>query len=531
MKRVIRFQRTRYYFFAFSASMFIVGALFYFLRGGFNLGVDFKAGIALQFQVAPASFSIQYTGPGKAEVTIPAGEQALTAAGDFIITITAPDGGKQSAPFRYADYATVQALANAVDAVADIAVQIKGEVAAPPSSLVPLTRPADITGKPFTINISPEPGAGVQAPMADVRSTLSSLGQFDLQVVGRPVNQEFIARMEAKTEDPEFQTRTEAAVLKLLGDKYGADQVILKRTDFVGPRLSGSLARQSVWLILVALVLIQIYMAFRFKLVYAVAAVLALVHDAVVMLAFFAVFRVELDAGTIAAILTILGYSINDTIVIFDRVRENQPLMRGASLETLLDTSVTQTLGRTIITSGATFLTVLSLFLLTSGTMKNFALAMIVGIVEGSYSTVFIASPIVLEWENMRNRRKKVREREKYGFGTGEAGRVEKASEAVREAAQEEPEEEVPLQAGFEVTGVSETEGAQEAGVADGVEPAAGIVADGAAPVGAGAAAGAPAAGAAPSGNVIAFPGGPAGQGGQRGATGSRKHKKHRRGH
>jgi len=517
MKRVIRFQRTRYYFFAFSAAMFIVGALFYVLRGGFNLGVDFKAGIALQFQVAPASFALQYTGPGKAEVTIPAGEQALTAAGDFIITITAPDGSKQSAAFRYADYATVQALADAVDAVADIAVQIKGEAAAPPSRLVPLTRPADIAGKPFTINITPEPGAGVQAPMADVRSTLSSLGQFDLQVVGRPANQEFIARMEAKSEDPEFQTRTEAAVLKFLGDKYGADQVILKRTDFVGPRLSGSLARQSIWLILVALVLIQVYMAFRFKLVYAVAAVLALVHDAVIMLAFAAVFRLELDAGTIAAILTILGYSINDTIVIFDRVRENQPLMRGAPLESILDTSVTQTLGRTIITSGATFLTVFSLFLLTSGSMKNFALAMIVGIFEGTYSTVFIASPIVLEWENMRDKRRKRREREKYGFGSVEAVRAEKAGEALRDSAEELPEEEASVETGFEAAWQPAGEAAQSS--------------EATAPVGA------PDAGAAAAGNVIAMPGGLAGQGGQggqggqRGATGSRKHKKHRRGH
>ncbi len=522
MKRVIRFQRTRYYFFAFSAAMFIIGALFYILRGGFNLGVDFKAGIALQFQVAPSSFTLQYTGPGKAEVTIPAGEQALTAAGDFIITVTAPDGSKQSTAFSYADHATVQALADAVDAVADIAVQIKGAPDALASRLVPLTRPADITGKSFTINIMPEPGAGVQAPMADVRSTLSSLGQFDLQAVGRPANQEFIARMEAKSEDPEFQTRTEGAVLKLLGDKYGADQVILKRTDFVGPRLSGSLARQSVWLILVALVLIQIYMAFRFKLVYAVAAVLALVHDALIMLAFAAVFRLEVDAGTIAAILTILGYSINDTIVIFDRVRENQPLMRGASIETILDTSVTQTLGRTIITSGATFLTVFSLFLLTSGSMKNFALAMIVGIVEGTYSTVFIASPIVLEWEKMRDRRRKRREREKYGFGSAEPGRAEKAGEALRESAEELPEEGASVETGFEVAGKPVDEAAQ---VMEATAPGG----EGAAE--AGASVGAPAAGPVAAGNVVAVPAGQGGQGGQRGATGSRKHKKHRRGH
>ena len=145
------------------------------------------------------------------------------------------------------------------------------------------------------------------------------------------------------------------------------------------------------------------------------AAVLALVHDAAVMLAFAAVFRVEIDAATIAAILTILGYSINDTIVIFDRVRENQTLMRESSLETILDTSVTQTLGRTFITSGATMMAVLALFLLTSGSMKNFGLLMIVGIIEGTYSTIFIASPIVLEWENAMTKRRKRRELEKYG--------------------------------------------------------------------------------------------------------------------
>ena len=517
MKRVIRFQRTRYWFYAFSAAMFIVGALFYIFRGGFNLGVDFKAGMAMQFQVAPASFALQYTGSGKAEVTIPAGEQALTAAGDFIITTTAADGSRKSVSFRFADYVTVQALADAVDQVPDIAVEIKGLAGAAPSRLVPLTRPADITGRAFTINIMPEPGAGVQAPMADVRVTLASLGQFDLQAVGRPANQEFIARLEAKSDDPGFQTRTEAAVLTLLSVKYGADQVILKRTDFVGPRLSSSLARQSIWLILVALVLIQIYMGFRFKLVYAVAAVLALVHDALIMLAFAAVFRLEIDAGTIAAILTILGYSINDTIVIFDRVRENQPLMRGASLETILDTSVTQTLGRTIITSGATFLTVLSLFILTSGSMKNFALAMIVGIFEGTYSTVFIASPIVLEWENMRERRRKRREREKYGFSAAQTGRVEKATEAVEEAADQAGEGE-PLG----------TDG-MPAGIGAAVlsaEPAAAASRMAGMPAPAGETAPPMGEATAPHAAATAGPSGV-----RRSWAGSRKNKKHRRGH
>jgi preprotein translocase subunit SecF len=252
--------------------------------------------------------------------------------------------------------------------------------------------------------------------LAAVRTTLAALGDHDLQVVGAAENQEFIARFAATTDTAQFQTETEAKVLGVLRAAYGDDQVILKRTDFVGPRLAQQLGSQAIWLIVIALLAILVYMAFRFPLIYGAAAVLALVHDALIMLGFAAVFRIEIDGATIAAVLTILGYSINDTIVIFDRVRENRSLMRESSLETLLDASITQTLGRTVITSSATMMAVLALFLLTSGSMKNFGLLMIVGIVEGTYSTVFIASPIVLEWENLMTRRRKRRELEKYGI-------------------------------------------------------------------------------------------------------------------
>jgi preprotein translocase subunit SecF len=262
----------------------------------------------------------------------------------------------------------------------------------------------------------PTEGRGVQARMADVRAALAPLGDHDLQVVGAVGNQEFIARFAATADTALFQTETEAKVKAALGAAFGDDQVIVKRTDFVGPRLAQQLGSQAVWLIVIALIAILVYMAFRFPLVYGVAAVGALVHDALIMLGFAAVFRVEIDGATIAAVLTILGYSINDTIVIFDRVRENRNLMRESSLETLLDASVTQTLGRTVITSGATMMAVLALFLLTSGSMKNFGLLMIVGIVEGTYSTIFIASPIVLEWETFMSRRRKKRELEKYGI-------------------------------------------------------------------------------------------------------------------
>ena len=442
MKRVIQFSKARFFFFGFSALLILIGIGGYFANHGFNLGVDFKAGIALQFQVAPASFSIEYMGPDKAEISIPAGEQALTSAGNFIITITsAKDGTKKDYPFRYLDFHTVRELTQAVEKVPGVTVQQKGDMEEQPTKLVPLPRPADISGKPYTINLSPGPGKGVQTTIADMRATLAPLGQFDLQEVGAASNQEYIARLEAKTEDQSFQSNAESRVMGLLGAKYGADQVILKSTNFVGPRLAQGLVTQTIWLVIIALGLILLYMMLRFRPpIYAVAAVIGICHDALVMIGFDAVFRVEVDAATIAAILTILGYSINDTIVIFDRVRENKNLMRGSPLRSILDTSVTQTLSRTFITSGATLLTVIALFILTSGSMKNFALNMIVGIVEGTYST-FISSFIVLEWTKMTERRHQKRELLKYGIRGGEKPASELlAEEAEVEAAEQHPE-------------------------------------------------------------------------------------------
>ena len=219
--------------------MFIVGALFYILRGGFNLGVDFKAGIALQFQIAPSSFTLQYTGPGKAEVTIPAGEQALTAAGDFIITVTAPDGAKQSTPFRYADYATVQALADAVDAVADIAVADQGRrlTRSPRAWCRSPGRPTS-RASPSRSTSCPSPARACRRPWPTSARPLRRSGSSTCRPSAGRRTRSSSPAWRRRATIPEFQTRTEAAVLKLLGDKYGADQVILKRTDFVGPRLS-----------------------------------------------------------------------------------------------------------------------------------------------------------------------------------------------------------------------------------------------------------------------------------------------------
>jgi preprotein translocase subunit SecF len=446
MKRVIRFSKARYFFFAFSGLLMLCGVAGYVINGGFNLGVDFKAGIAIQFQIAPASFTVQYTGADKVSLSIPAGEEALTSPGDIIFKVTnAADGQTQSIPFKYADYATVRALADDIaKKVAGVTVTVTGSADASPTELLPLVRPVTLSATASAINRKPGPGRGVVATITEVRSLVDTLGNVSLQAVEPASNQEFLARISVAkgADEASFQDDTQKALLKVLEAKYGAGQVIIKSTEFASARMAQSLASQTIWLVLIAVLAIFVYMFFRFRpWVYGMAGVLGIVHDGIIMLAFDAIFRVEIDAGTIAAILTILGYSINDTIVNFDRARENQSLMRGESLRNILDTSVTQTLSRTFITSGATLLTVIALYALTSGTIKNFSLNMIVGIVEGTYST-FISAFIVIEWMAWRDRVHKKTELTKYGIGSAQ---VPTSEEEVVDEEQDEVEAEETL--------------------------------------------------------------------------------------
>jgi preprotein translocase subunit SecF len=280
----------------------------------------------------------------------------------------------------------------------------------------------------------------VKASIAEVRATLAPVGRFDLQGVGGPQGQEFVVKVQAPKVDSEFQNRTETQIRDLLSTRFGAANVTVQASDFVGPRYARELFTQTIWILLVAIILILIYAAFRFRFIYGMAAVLCLVHDALFMLAVTAVFRIEFTTTTVAAVLTIIGYSINDTIVIFDRVRENRGILREADLGTILNTSITQTMGRTILTSFTVFLSIIALYVIGSGDIKNFALLMLVGIFEGAYSTIFIASPIVYMWTRGNEGRRRKRELAKYGRGLeGTAPAHErKAPEAAEAPAQPE---------------------------------------------------------------------------------------------
>jgi preprotein translocase subunit SecF len=151
-----------------------------------------------------------------------------------------------------------------------------------------------------------------------------------------------------------------------------------------------------------------VYIAFRFEWIYGVAAVVAVFHDTIITIGLFSLFNKEISLTVIAALLTLVGYSMNDTIVVFDRIRENLKIMRREKLESLVNISINQTLSRTILTSGLTFLTVVSLYLFGGEVLHGFSFALVVGIIIGTYSSIFIASPIVVFWQDFIERRKRV---------------------------------------------------------------------------------------------------------------------------
>ncbi len=188
-------------------------------------------------------------------------------------------------------------------------------------------------------------------------------------------------------------------------DFYCGSFTILS-VESVGPKVGGEMRNRAQNAIVFSLLGMLIYIAFRFRPIYGLAAIIALFHDVFLTLGLFSLAGREISLTVVAALLTLVGYSINDTIVIFDRVRENLKLMRRADFATIINTSINQTLNRTIMTSGFTFLAVFSLYMLGGEALSGFSFALVVGIIVGTYSSIAIASPIVLWWQMLMEKRK-----------------------------------------------------------------------------------------------------------------------------
>ncbi|HYL37694.1 MAG TPA: protein translocase subunit SecF [Bryobacteraceae bacterium] len=195
-------------------------------------------------------------------------------------------------------------------------------------------------------------------------------------------------------------------VLDVLKQQTYPDSLAIVATEVVGPKIGAELQRKAVLAVLYALGGMLVYIAFRFEWIYGAAAVIAVFHDTIITIGLFSLFNKEISLTVVAALLTLVGYSMNDTIVTFDRIRENLKILRREKLEPLINLSVNQTLSRTVLTSGLTLLTALALFLFGGQVLNGFSFGLVCGIIVGTYSSVFIASPILIFWHNFLESRK-----------------------------------------------------------------------------------------------------------------------------
>ena len=234
--------------------------------------------------------------------------------------------------------------------------------------------------------------------ISEVRNALGELGAGDtvIQDFGQQGSNEFLVRMQRTSVQlgelgEEIKSR--------LGKEFGKDGFEVRRIESVGPKVGSELRQKGAWSVIAATVMMGIYIWLRFELRFGLGAVVALVHDVLVTIGALIIANYEFDLTIVAALLTVVGYSVNDTVIVCDRVRENMRKIKRESLENIINTSINETLSRTIITTGTAILVLLALFVLGGGVIRPFAFALLVGFFSGVYSTIFIASPVVLMWE------------------------------------------------------------------------------------------------------------------------------------
>jgi preprotein translocase subunit SecF len=243
--------------------------------------------------------------------------------------------------------------------------------------------------------------------IAEVRNALEGMGSKEAMVQAFGGENEFLIRIEKSSEDLEAVSKTIQASLQ---QQFKDKALEIRRAEVVGPKVGKDLKEKALWAVGLSFLAILIYVAWRFKQVsYGLGGIVALVHDVIVTYGALSIANLEYSLTVLAVILTIIGFSINDTIVIFDRVRENIKKMRKENLETIFNVSINETLGRTILTSGTVMMVVVILFFFGGAVIHDFAFTLIVGLISGTYSTVYIASPVVLFWEQHISSRKRVR--------------------------------------------------------------------------------------------------------------------------
>lgn len=392
MKRIIAFHKAYLPAAITSIALIIIGLAGIWIKG-INLGVDFQAGINQSVQLAYPVAEISYEGAGTPVLSI--SEKVLR------IVFAGAEQESRTVEWNLKTVGTINDLALLMKKEG-LELALKEGAGLSAELLVPTFQgDFSLSKKPVLIHRNAKGAQEVFGSIEEVRAALKNVGSVSVQNLGSTGSMQYMIRVRDDGSDKSFSDKIPAAIDNALEDVFGQNKVLVISTDYVGASFSEDLAKGAWKMTLFTVLAILAYATIRFKLQYALGAVLAIIHDGLIMLGFIIWTGMEFNTTSIAAILTVLGYSINDTIVIFDRMREELKLDPNSKFSAVLDKSFTDTLGRTIITSLTTLLAVLALYLFTSGSIKDFALALIIGLVTGTYSSIFLASGFVYLWEKL----------------------------------------------------------------------------------------------------------------------------------
>lgn len=371
-------------FIIFSLVLTAAGLVSLVAKGGPEYGLDFRGGalIDVRFTSRPPVDEIRKAlgAAIKGEITV----QEVSGANDLQIGVELKEG-------------TPEARALALQAARGQVIQTLSTM----FSAAPGKLDFHNVGQETLVEKLREPFARAGVSLNDIQ--LSDAAKAMLDYRNTPPRSGLIGSIDELARVPGIT----AAMMPVLKQELALSKFHSRGEQVVSPKVTGELRNQALLATLYALAAMLIYIAFRFEWVYGVAAVVAVFHDTIMTVGLFSLFNKPIDLTVVAALLTLVGYSMNDTIVVFDRIRENQKLIRREAYDKIVNLSLNQTLSRTTLTAGLTFLTCLALYIFGGPVLHGFAFALVVGIIVGTYSSIFIAAPIVIylrEWLESRKK-------------------------------------------------------------------------------------------------------------------------------
>ena len=368
----IDFLGKKWYFLAFSLVFSVAGVMSMLFWHGIPLGVDFRGGtlVYVKFSHPPNDSAIR-AALDRVGIKNPRLQSyGAASSNEVLIDLAQKENSEQQL-----DQGKLQII-NALETNAPAGKQDLNNTGAPSIKSFLLDR------NPMHLGLDADQKYGAQAQaIADYRDKTQGgvLASFD-----------------------QLKTAADPAVVASISDGYFLSDFSVRNVEIVGPQVGGQLRKQAILATVYSLAGMLVYLGFRFEWIYGIAAVVTVFHDTLITVGAFSLTNTPISLTVIAAILTLIGYSNNDTIVVFDRIRENIKLMRRESLAEIVNRSINQTLSRTILTAGLTFLTVLALFLFGGEVLHGFSLALVIGILIGTYSSIAIAAPILVAYQEWR---------------------------------------------------------------------------------------------------------------------------------